>query len=290
MLIGIIGNGFVGKATFQLMCKEIDIIVYDINPELCFPSGIKLEDLIECDVIFISVPTPMSEDGSCYLKIVESVLNDLKNIQYNGFITLRSTVPIGTSDNLKCYFMPEFLTEQNCMEDFVNNKEWIFGLVGNVEKDKEFIKVITQLFEYAFNNKKIVYNNLYFVSNAEAEMIKLFRNCYLATKISFCNEISQFCKIKNINYENVRYIATKDSRIGDSHTKVPGHDGKKGFGGTCFPKDISNLKTEMDKCFVKPLILNAVIERNETIDRIEKDWTNNKGRAVINLDIDLDAN
>ena len=66
MKIGIIGNGFVGKATFQLKCKDIEILAYDINPELCMPQGITLNDLMSCNLIFISVPTPMNKDGSCY--------------------------------------------------------------------------------------------------------------------------------------------------------------------------------------------------------------------------------
>jgi UDPglucose 6-dehydrogenase len=290
MLIGIIGNGFVGKATFQLKCKDIEILVYDSKPHLCYPLELKLNDLLKCDLIFVCVPTPMTKDGSCYTKIVENVLNDLKIIQYKGFIIVRSTVPIGTCDKLDCYFMPEFLTEQNWHFDFINNKEWIFGLTGDTNKDEEFITTIKKLFNFAFLNKNILYNDLYFVTNAEAEMIKLFRNCFLATKVSFCNEIYQYCKIKNINYENIINLACKDSRIGFSHTNIPGPDGQCGFGGTCFPKDTSSLKSEMDKynlnfSNIKPLILSAVIERNNTIDRIEKDWYNNKGRAVIDFDL-----
>ena len=65
MKIGIIGNGFVGKATYQLECKDIEIYSYDINPDLCKPSGTKLIDLLFCEIIFVSVPTPMNNDGSC---------------------------------------------------------------------------------------------------------------------------------------------------------------------------------------------------------------------------------
>lgn len=94
MIIGIIGNGFVGKATMQLECEDIKILAYDIRPEFCRPSGLTINELNKCDIIFISVPTPMSKDGSCYLGIVESVLNDLEKISYNGFVVLRSTVPV----------------------------------------------------------------------------------------------------------------------------------------------------------------------------------------------------
>lgn len=282
MIIGIIGNGFVGKATFQLACKDIDILAYDINPDLCVPNGLKLQDMNRCEIIFISVPTPMNKDGSCYLEIIKSVINSLKSINYSGFIVLRSTVPPGTSNSLNCYFMPEFLTEKNFINDFINNENWIFGILERDEKkDNEFKNKITILFNLAYENKKIMYNNFHFVGNSEAEMIKMFKNCFLATKVSFCNEMYEFCQLKNINYENVRHLATADLRILPSHTYVPGHDGKKGFGGTCFPKDTNSLKYEMEQIGMKPYILTAIKERNEIIDRPEKDWLSDKGRASI---------
>jgi UDPglucose 6-dehydrogenase len=280
MIIGIIGNGFVGKATCQLECKDIKILAYDINPKLRNPSELELQDMNKCEIIFISVPTPMSKDGSCHLNIIESVLADLKSINYNGFIILRSTVPVGTCDKLNCYFMPEFLTEKNYIDDFINNKDWIFGLLGD-DRDRAVQEKIEQLFNYAFQNNRIKYNTLHFVKNKEAEMIKLFKNCYLATKVSFCNEIHEFCQLKDVNYENVRLLATKDERILQNHTYVPGHDGLKGFGGTCFPKDTSSLRYEMKQSGMKPYIMDSIIERNETVDRPEKDWHNNKGRAII---------
>jgi UDP-glucose 6-dehydrogenase len=102
MKIGIVGNGFVGKATFRLQCKDIDIIAYDINPEQCIPKGAVVSDLNKCEIVFVSVPTPMQKDGSCHLGIIQSVFKDLKNIDYQGLIVLRSTVPPGTSDSLNC--------------------------------------------------------------------------------------------------------------------------------------------------------------------------------------------
>ena len=283
MKIGIIGNGFVGKATIQLECQDIEIIAYDINPELCIPIGTKMNDLLNCQIIFISVPTPMKNDGSCYLEIIKNVKQELINLKFQNHIVLRSTVPVGTCDDLGFYFMPEFLTEKNYIEDFKNNKNWILGLKNNV-RDIYFKESITNLINLAYKNKKIKYNNINFVLNKEAEMIKMFRNCFLATKVSFCNEINQFCQLKNINYENVRKYAAEDDRILHSHTKVPGPDGKYGFGGTCFPKDTNSLKYEMEKVNMNPYILNAIKERNEMVDRVEKDWNSDEGRAVIKID------
>ena len=282
MKIGIIGNGFVGKATNILANEEVELVVYDINPELCIPKGTTLEELCQVDIIFISVPTPMNKDGSCHVVILESVVNDLKKIISldEKLVVCRSTVPPGTCDRLGCYFMPEFLTEKNFEYDFINNEDWIFGL-KNQEQDSLFKEQITQLIELSYQHKKIHYNKIHFVSNSEAEMIKLFRNNFLSVKVAFCNEIEEFCSKKNINYENVRKLAILDKRIGESHSFVPGHDGRRGFGGTCFPKDTNNLKHEMKELGMKSYIIENTVNRNEEVDRAEKDWNDNKGRAVI---------
>lgn len=282
MKIGIIGNGFVGKATSQLKCEKIDIIVYDIVPKLCIPEGTTLKDITECDIIFVSVPTPMNKNGSCHTNILSSVVDEINKIKPidECIILNRCTVPVGTSDKLNCYFMPEFLTEKNYKKDFIENNQWIFGLKNN-ENDEKFKNKISELINIAYKYKKIKNNKIYFVSNNEAEMIKLFRNNFLATKISFCNEINEFSKKINIDYERVRYLATLDNRIGSSHTYVPGHDGKNGYGGTCLPKDTNNLLNQMEEVGVKSYIIKSVVERNDNVDRKEKDWKNDIGRSFI---------
>lgn len=282
MKIGIIGNGFVGKATNILKNDNVELIIYDIDPKLCDPIGTSLNDICNTDIVFISVPTPMNSDGSCHIGILQSVVNNIKNICNldENLIVIRSTVPPGTSDDLNCYFMPEFLTEKNFVNDFINNQHWIFGLKGK-SQDSIFIEKMSELFNLSYQAEKIKFNNLHFVTNKEAEMIKLFRNNYLSVKVGFCNEIAEFCDKKDINYENVRKLAVLDPRIGESHSQVPGHDGRKGFGGTCFPKDTNNLKCEMKKAGMKSYIIENVVERNENVDRPEKDWNSNKGRAVV---------
>ena len=282
MKLGIIGNGFVGKASQQLNCAEIDLLIYDINPDLCIPKNTSLKDMKKCDIIFVCVPTPMNKNGSCYLDIVNNVIKDLKKIidPSKNFIVIRSTVPPGTSNKLNVYFMPEFLTEKNYINDFIMNKNWIFGLL-NDNNDETFKNKISNLFNLAFKHKKIQYNSITFIDNSEAELVKYCRNCFLATKVAFCNEIEQLCTSLDINYENVRKMFSVDPRIGDSHTNVPGHDGKRGYGGTCFPKDMNAMIYFMKKQGIESFVLKSANTRNETIDRIEKDWNENKGRAVI---------
>jgi len=268
--IGIIGNGFVGKATNLLTNKNITSLIYDKNPELCLPKNTILEDLNQCDIIFICVPTPMKEDGSINLDIVESVVKDLKlKIKKNIFIVIRSTVLPGTCLKLETFFMPEFLTEKNFEEDFRNCKEWIFGLSENQEKNILFKKYINELFKCAFKENCIYYNKLTFVQSFEAEMIKYMRNTFLATKVAFCNEIYDYCYQNNIDYYLVKKIAFSDRRIGLSHTDIPGPDGKFGFGGTCFPKDCYALLKDFEQKGIPNYILKNVLERNNKVDRID---------------------
>jgi nucleotide sugar dehydrogenase len=280
MKIGIIGNGYVGKATKLLVSDKNDLFIYDINPKLCSPENLTLDNLKDCDIIFLCLPTPMNPDGSCHLDIVKDTVDKLKNIVNSECcIILRSTVPPNTSNKLNINFMPEFLTEKNSKNDFINSKEWIFGLnnSNNINSKTKIINLIND----AYHNKLIKRNTIVWKSNSEAEMIKYFRNSFLAVKVSYCNEFYRLCEKMEISYENVISTAASDTRINQSHTHVPGHDGKFGFGGTCFPKDSNSLLSIFKENNVDSPILSSTIYRNENIDRTEKDWTKNVGRAVI---------
>ena len=282
MKIGIIGNGFVGKATRQLECPAIELYVYDIRPELCVPQGLTLSQMSECELIFICVPTPMEASGKCHLGIVESVVRSLEPYvdPSKNFLVIRSTVPVGTSDRLGCSFMPEFLTEKNYVQDFITCANWVFG-VAEGANGPVFQDSITRMIRSAKEAGRIESDTIHFRTNREAEMIKYVRNCFLATKVSFCNEMEEFCSLRGIEYENVRSFAMLDARIGESHSRVPGHDGKRGFGGTCFPKDTSSLLYQMDEAKMTSYVINSIVERNLQVDRKEKDWAEDKGRAVI---------
>lgn len=282
MKLGVVGNGFVGKASRLLENNNVEVISYDIDPSLCVPKGITLEDIGQCDIVFICVPTPMNIDGSAHLNIVESVVNGLNKVKKETcYIVLRSTVPPGTSNKYKIYFMPEFLTEKNFMYDFANNKVWICGLIGNTQQDELFKNQYRKLIDYAYDAGKILYNEIEWMNNSEAEVVKYYRNTMLAVKVAYCNELNEYCKLHGLNYETIRKVAAADTRIGLSHTQVPGHDGNYGFGGTCFPKDANSLLYEMEHSGMKSYILKSAIERNQNVDRKQKDWEKSKGRCVV---------
>lgn len=284
MLIGVIGNGFVGQATQLLKCPDVEIMVYDIDPTKCIPENTQLKDMLDCEMIFICVPTPMRADSSCNTIIVEIVINDLRKIDYKNFIVVRSTVPPGFSDQNNVYFMPEFLTERNWVNDFKNCNLWVFGLnnseisneVSNEQSNSlthdNFKNKIESLINLAAKNGCINNINISFVSNKEAELCKYARNCYLAVKISYFNEIQKYCLKENLDYDHLKEIITADDRIGPSHADVPGPDGKCGFGGICLPKDINALIHEFESKNIEPSVMKAARYRNDNLDRVEQDW------------------
>ena len=288
VVAGIIGNGFVGKATSQFENDDIKTLIHDIDPQKCKPPGLSLAEICtKSDILFICLPTPMRKDGSCFLGIIEEVIEKMH--EYIDFdekpVVLRSTVPVGTSNRFECFFMPEFLTEANASNDFKNTSCWIFGLkhedTHKIQNEKT-MKLMNTILKSNHESGNIKTSNSMYVTAKEAESIKLFKNTFLAVKVGFCNEFYRFCEGNNVDYSTVIRGAVTDERITDSHTRVPGNNGLFGFGGTCFPKDISSLQYQMRQVAVDSPIINAVIYRNNEIDRKEQDWKGDEGRAFIN--------
>lgn len=278
MIGAIIGYGFVGQATAQLATSDHPFLIYDIDPKKCNPPNITLEEIrTAADVIFVCVPTPMDmSTGACCTAIVEDIIARLED---HKKIIIRSTVPIGFCERHGIAFMPEFLTEANAMNDFVSTPEWFIGI--DHEYHIGLLNAMSIILKDAKKHKHIHSDILIPIKSKEAEMMKYFRNCFLATKVAFCNEIFRLCKILGIDYNSMILHATKDARIGSGHTRVPGPDGHFGFGGTCFPKDVSSLLYQMTSHGVSAPLLEHVQFRNNHVDRPEMDWSSDKGRAVV---------
>jgi len=280
MKIGVVGNGFVGQSTRLLGCDSVEVIVYDIVPDKCIPVGTTLEDIGSCDIAFVCVPTPSSKDGTCHTGFVKSVVDDLNSVKQDHCdVIIRSTVPPGTSKQLGCNHMPEFLREKSWKNDFITSKEWVIGC--NDIKDLHFHDKISLLFTLAKENKSIQSDEVYFVSSETSEMLKYTKNSYLAVKVSFFNEIESLCQKLGVDFEEIRSLLVLDDRITESHTHVPGHDDKKGYGGTCLPKDILALCRVFEDNKIEPIILGSSVKRNTEVDRPEKDWEMDKNRAVL---------
>lgn len=272
---GVIGLGYVGKAVYSKVNNHFPCLSFDING-----SGNQktLEGLVfNSNLIFLCLPTPMKSDGSCDLKIIRNVLKSINNIiSRNHIIVIKSTIPPGSTksfnknfSNLNIVFNPEFLTEANFLEDFKNQDRIILG--GN----EEFTKIVKSFYSNLFNEIPIIQT-----SSDTAEMVKYFANAFLATKVSFANEMHTLCKKLNIDYDSVVRFVSYDERIGKSHLNVPGLDNKFGFGGSCLPKDINALISIFNDNDVECLVLDSVWKRNISIDRKERDWEKLIGRCV----------
>lgn len=280
MKIGIIGKGFVGSAVeYAFSCNpkfQTSIKVYDKNPDL---STHTLDETInDSEIIFLSVPTPANDDGSINIEIVENILSEISQCSHNdSIILLRSTVIPGTTNmlskkfpKLKIVFNPEFLTERNANDDFINQSRIVLG------GEKKLTSKVAGLYNWRFNNSvPIIETNF-----QTAELIKYMNNCFLATKVSFMNEMKLVSSKMEVDWDKAVEGFIGDPRVGHSHTNVPGIDGKLGFGGACFPKDIQAMITLGKSLELDMHTLSGAWEANLKV-RPEKDWEKLEGRAII---------
>jgi UDPglucose 6-dehydrogenase len=279
--IGIIGNGFVGSAVRYGFSPNVgidaEVRVYDKDPN---KSTHPLRDVLDTDIIFLSVPTPSNSDGSMNIDIVDNVLqniNEYAQLFQIGIILLRSTVTPGTTrklqekyKDLRIVFNPEFLTERSANFDFINQSRFILG--GNSDNVVE----VSELFRERFGSTLSIIETNY----ETAEMIKYMTNTFFATKISFLNDMKLLSDKCGVIWEDAIEGFVRDGRVGHSHLDVPGHDGKYGFGGSCFPKDIQALINFGESNDVDMNVLKGAWETNLKV-RPEKDWERLKGRAVV---------
>lgn len=278
MRIGIIGQGFVGNAIYQKFSKYYDILTYDLDESKCNSTKDKV---LNQEIIFMCLPTPMNKDGSCNVDIISKELDNLDlladNYEIVKTVVIKSTIPPGTTDkwnkqfnSLDIVFNPEFLTEANAVDDFETQTRIILG--GSIKSTT----LLKQLYSSIFRKtSKIIKTDA-----KTAELVKYVTNAFLSTKVSFANEIYDLCDGIGLDYDKVIEYATYDERLGLSHWGVPGPDGDRGFGGHCFPKDLSALIKITEKLNTKNNVLVATQKTNDEV-RSNRDWEKMKGRAVI---------
>jgi UDPglucose 6-dehydrogenase len=300
--VGIVGQGFVGKAITEKFKETNTVFAYDLDEskrgvftgkEARYDKELNLTTLVKnSDVVFVCVPTPMFKSGKCDVSIVNDVISDLNEISAeldkDTLVVIKSTVPPGTTESFnKTYsrvgvsFSPEFLTEANSVEDFKNQTRIILGIDW-----LEYVKPLTSLFETAFPEAKIAVLN-----TVEAELSKYVTNLFLATKVSFFNDMYKLTEAINrdktishdINFDLVTSAALLDPRIGKSHYMVPGPDGDFGYGGICLPKDLAAMLAIADELKTAvPTLLGA--STTNSIVRKNRDWELMEGRAVSSND------
>ena len=282
--IGIVGNGFVGSAVrFGFSPNtgcDVKVRVYDKDPSKSVDT---IEDTVnKSKFIFLSVPTPSNKDGTMNLDIVEQALQDISDVNAvsDNVVLLRSTVTPGTTrklqdkySNLKIVFNPEFLTERSAKYDFINQSRVILGGAGH---EFDGVQDTADLFRWRFGDSVPIIETDW----ETAELIKYMGNCFFATKVSFMNEMYQIAEKCNVDWEVALDGFVRDGRVGHSHMNIPGPDGKFGFGGSCFPKDVKAIIHFGESLGLNMNTIKGVWKTNLEV-RPERDWENLKGRSVV---------
>lgn len=290
MRISVIGTGYVGLVTGtclaetgnEVVCVDIDkakvekmrageVPIYEPYLDVLFERNIKAkrlkfttsldEGLEHGEIIFLALPTPEGEDGSADLSYVLSVSEEIgKKIEEYKVIVDKSTVPVGTaekvkaviSQNARCEFdvvsNPEFLREGFAVDDFMKPERIIIG--SSSERATAFMQKLYNPFVRSGNP-------IIIMDEKSAELTKYAANSFLATKITFMNEIANYCEKVGADVDMVRAGMGTDSRIGKRFL-FPGI----GYGGSCFPKDVKALKKAGKDEDYDFKILNSVIEIN----------------------------
>ncbi len=290
MKVSVIGTGYVGLVSGTCFAEiGHDVTCIDIDPKKIemlkasrspiYEPG--LTDLLERNIkakrlnfaldyesvktaksIFLAVGTPSADDGRADLKYLKAAAIEVaKNLSEGAIVVIKSTVPVGTSieiqklisENTKKNFHlvnnPEFLKEGSAVEDFMRPDRVIIG-----HKEEEAFKVMEELYAPLVRQG----NPIYKMSNLSAEMSKYAANCFLATKISFINEIARLCDQTGADIEEVRKGISSDKRIG-GHFLYPG----PGYGGSCFPKDVKALMRTAEDFGMNLKIVDATEVVNE---------------------------
>jgi len=295
--IAVVGTGYVGLVTGtcfaetgnNVICVDVDknkikkmkngeLPIYEPglmnyferntkNGRLNFTTNLK--DAVEkSSMIFLCLPTPQDGNGSADLSYILKVAQDLGNLFSENpswdfkIVVDKSTVPVGTSEKVKTTINkttptfnfdvvsnPEFLREGLAVDDFMRPERIIIGTTNETSR-----KLLEQLYEPFVRSG----NPIYFVDEKSAEMIKYAANSFLATKISFMNEIANLCELTGADVDKVRAGVGSDSRIGKRFL-FPG----VGYGGSCFPKDVKALINTANENKYDFKILNAVVNVNE---------------------------
>ena len=252
--IGVVGGGVVGRATARCWLEHVaEVRVYDIDMR---KRTHDFDQALDSDLVFFCVPeNNLSEVFSDWA---------LRGRENRNFV-LKSTVPIGTTRRLaKNYELtnlvhsPEFLTARCAVADAQMPARNIIGLPNTPFMESVGCGVmLANIYTARFPGVPVVW-----MTSDESEAVKLVQNGFFATKVSYFNEVYQLCQNLKLNWQRVRSAVLADGRISSSHTRVPGPDGKLGFGGTCLPKDLDMLIEHLKKSD-DDIVTRAVKERNE---------------------------
>ena len=267
--LGIIGYGIVGQAVAYGFSQSDIKDKYKIRYYDKYKQTLSLEEVVKAsEFIFICLPTPMKDDESGIdLSIIEETIAKITPLTNNTdkIIVIKSTVVPGTTVSLESKypktnfaFNPEFLTEANYLEDFINADRNIVGANNDLTSRR-----LVALYRQRFPLTKIFQSD-----TTTAEMVKYMANAFLATKVIFANQMFELCQALGIKYEEVKNMVAADHRIYNSHLDVTT---ARGFGGKCFPKDIVALIGRAKELKLEPKLLETVWSINKKIRKV-RDW------------------
>lgn len=272
--VGVVGYGYVGKAVEYGFKPNNQVLVYDkFLPSVTLPRVVK-----KSQIVFVCVPTPMDRAyQKIDLSIVEQVVGDIvrsaKRSKKRPIIVIKSTVIPGTTRKLgekfkykEMAFNPEFLTEANYLDDFVNADRIIVG--GDIDWVRQRV---VDLYRDSFPRTKVFQTD-----PVTAEMVKYMANTFLATKVLFANEMYDLCEKLGIKYEEVKSMVVADHRIFDSHLDITT---QRGFGGKCFPKDTVALLGLAKELGVDLSVLEAAWKKNLKVRKV-RDWEDIPGAVT----------
>lgn len=236
MKIGIVGLGAVGSANkygFEYLGHEV--IGHDIV------LNTKITDILETEIVFLCVPTPQAQDGSCDTSIIEGVIQDLDLHTYRGIIAIRSTVVPGftqrmieTYKNLTICFVPEFLRERCAADDFINNHKLLAIGTHDIWVYRKLAKAHGDLPE-----------NIEHLTPSEAEVLKYYNNVYAALRVTFANVMYEICEKLNCDYTTIKNAYIKTGKATDMYLDV--NPDLRGFGGMCLPKDTQAIAVLLEQ-------------------------------------------
>ena len=282
MKIGIVGYGFVGKAVDYGFKRNIEKIIIDPKLDTSI-SNLKSHNP---EFIFICVPTPMNLDGDQDSSIIEKVLAEINKDYSESVVIVKSTVLPSIIEKLSkshkhFVYNPEFLREKTANEDFVNASSLILG------GESDDLKRVAELYNNHSDCKIVEVHETDVIS---ASLVKYSINTFLASKVIFFNQLYDIYRAltSDIKWDEFITMINSDKRIGESHMDVPGHDGRLGFGGACFPKDTAallSLSKDIDKEFS---LLKEVIRINNKIRMQYNELDEREKEQGVNYKIDLE--
>lgn len=255
MIVGIVGGGVVGQATARVWlehCREVR--VYDTMLERRTHA---LEQVLDSNLVFVCLPTPALSNGLCDTEALDRFFHGDTPKDRN--YAIRSTIPVGYTRKMhdrgftNVVHYPEFLTARCAHTDAQIPARNIVG-IPTAGQDCPLYNALSRRFPGT---------PLYLASSDTSELCKLAQNSFFATKVAFFNELYSYAEAKGIDYAQLRELLISDGRVGPSHTLVPGPDGKRGFGGTCLPKDLASYVSHLHEANLPAWVAQGTLHRNQ---------------------------